>query len=103
MRFTIRRPGLQDAAKCAALAIGVVLAASSDWALVARDPAGPATTICAKSQATCDLALHAIENGWFAPELRGSELACVPQADCFDDRSNCIIGYRGPRGEGFCR
>lgn len=93
MRHTKFHDGLQGAAKAIALAVGVVLAASSDFELVAGADGLPPEHICAKSAVSCDAAIQAINNGWWAPELRGRRLTCSPHPDCFNRRSLCIVGY----------
>lgn len=71
------------------LALAAVLAASTDWGLVAND----APPICAKDRASCELALSAIERGIWAPDLRGAALRCEPEPGCFSERSLCIAEY----------
>lgn len=72
--------------KPALLAIALVLAGSADWGLVSRD-----TVICAKDQATCEMAAEAIRRGW----LRDwpANAICKPLPGCFEPESNCISGF----------
>lgn len=85
--------------KPALLAIAAVLAASSDFDLVARDAGGRVVEhVCAKSQASCELAADAVHEGRWAPELRALDLRCEPHPDCFEPRSLCIETYNCPAG-----
>ena len=77
-----------DNLKSAVLALAVVLATSTDWALVYPD----GQYECAKNQGSCEAAQEAIRRGWLNPRGAGSPI-CQPRHNCFPDKSNCIGGY----------
>lgn len=59
----------------------VVLAASTDFALIVLDH----PPICAKSRETCEAARRAIASGWLFKELRPDvPTRCEPRPGCFD-------------------
>jgi hypothetical protein len=80
-------------ARFAAFALGVVLIASSDWALVA--PTQPELPpICAPSAATCAAAARAIRNGILGWEALYTD--CQPSPNCRErtmGREDCIVGF----------
>jgi hypothetical protein len=67
-------------------AAAFVLAGSTDWELV---PAG----ICAKDEASCELALRQIEAGGMWRELKAIPQHCRPHPGCFSPESEVIRGY----------
>lgn len=79
--------------RAAALTLGVVLAAATDYELVA--PAQPELPpICAKSEAVCWLAVEAIrDRRW---PIEPGYVLCRPRPGCFSAESECIDGYNCP-------
>jgi len=73
------------------LALGFVLAAASDWALVApSDPSLP--PICAKSEATCMAAISAIHADPPRLPWEREYTACRQAPGCFSFESEQIAG-----------
>lgn len=78
----------------AAIALGFVLIASSDFELRVE---GAPETICAKSVEVCETARAAILAGWWQIGLpRDVETECVPHVDCFPASSDVIRGFNDP-------
>ena len=77
--------------RSAALALGFVLVAASDWQLVVEGIPEP---ICAKSREVCETARAAIRDGkWEMGISRDVATACAPAPGCFSPASECIAGY----------
>lgn len=77
------------------LGIGFVLVAASDWELVApADPSLP--PICAKSQATCEAAVSAIQAEPPRLPWERAYAACRPAPGCFSFESEHIAGFNLP-------
>lgn len=74
-------------------ALGVVLAASSDWELVVD---GGPQHAWAKDRQVCEEAILAIERGWAFPDWRGTALRCEPRPGCFSRCSETIVGFNAP-------
>lgn len=85
--------------RAAALALGIALSSSDDYALVARDPAGAVVErMCVTTLPICQQAIGLIRSPIpgvppFAPELRGRHLSCDPTPGCFTPDEGCIKGF----------
>ena len=76
----------------AIFALALVLAATSDWELVApSDPSLP--RICAKSEATCAAAVDAIQADPPRWPIERAYVLCRPAPGCFSPASECIAAY----------
>lgn len=78
-------------------AVAVVFLAAAlavDFELVTEPPSDP--PICAKSLATCEMAIAAIHREWWAPDLRHAVLRCEARAGCFTASSLCIPRFNCP-------
>jgi hypothetical protein len=76
----------------AALALGFVLIASSDFELRV---VGVPETICAKSAEVCETARAAIRAGWWNLGVRpDAATECRPAPGCFSPESDEIAGRR---------
>jgi hypothetical protein len=62
---------------------------AADWDLVTST----GEHACAKSERVCEMAIIAVQRGWWASEWRDAVLRCEPRDPCFAERSNCIAGY----------
>jgi len=81
-------------APCLALAFvlagSAVWAEPTDWALYT-----PSERMCAKTHESCEIARHAIWEGWLLGIPKGTFSVCQIHPDCFDPASNVIPGYHG--------
>ena len=90
------------------LAGSVSLADTGDWGL--ELPSG--LVVCVKepparthlsAEDLCYRARASVEAGRFLGIPAGTTGRCAPHPECFTARENCIVGYNGPRDEGYCR
>ena len=93
----------------AAFAVLVVLAGSvqTDWELRYSDGhrecvRTPPPQMHQTAEALCQEALRAILAGKLI-SLGGTPTGCHPSPGCFSAREDCIVGYVGPRKEGYCK
>ena len=86
--------GLGPAAFAAAGVFAASAAGSGDYELVLTPPSPD--PVCAKSLATCQAAMEAVQNFGLFVDLRIVEMRCVSHPACFSEASQVIRGYNSP-------
>ena len=83
------------------LAAAVVLVASADYdphILSATFADGRVMQIPATNRDVCDMAIRAIERGWFLGYQPQVVAVTCARGNLFSERSKCIVGFNCPDG-----